>query len=60
MYGRDEKYMQYFGRNNIRMDLTEIGWEGVDLMHLAEYRDQWQAIVNTVMNLQVLKKVGNF
>jgi hypothetical protein len=39
--------------DNIRMDLREIGWEGVDRMHLAEDRDQWRALVNTVMNLQV-------
>jgi hypothetical protein len=28
-------------------------WEGVDWIHLAQDRDQWQALVNTVMNLQV-------
>jgi hypothetical protein len=33
------------------MDLREIGWEGVHWMHLAQARDQWQALVNTVMNL---------
>jgi hypothetical protein len=38
---------------NIRMVLREIGWETVDWMHLAEYRDQWQALENTVMNLRV-------
>jgi hypothetical protein len=32
---------------NIRMDLREIGWEIVDWMHLAQYTDQWRAIVNT-------------
>jgi hypothetical protein len=35
------------------MDLTEIGWEVVDRMHLADDRDQWQALVNTVMNLRI-------
>jgi hypothetical protein len=39
--------------DNIRMDLREIGWEGVDWMRLAEDRDQWRAVVNTVMNFQV-------
>jgi len=39
--------------DNIRMDLREIGCEGVDWMHLAEGRDQWQALVKTVMNCQV-------
>jgi len=41
--------------DNIRMDLWEIGWEGVDWIHLAEdSRDQWRAVVNTVMNLRVV------
>jgi hypothetical protein len=40
-------------RNNIRMDLREIGWEGVDWMHLAQDKDQWRVVVNTVMNLRV-------
>jgi hypothetical protein len=35
------------------MDLWEIRWEVVDWMHLAQDRDQWRALVNTVMNLQV-------
>jgi hypothetical protein len=38
---------------NIRMDLREIGWEGVDWMQLDEDRGQWRAVVNTVMNLRV-------
>jgi hypothetical protein len=40
--------------DNIRMDLQEIGCEGVDWMHLTQDRDQWQAHVNTVMNLCLL------
>jgi len=39
--------------DNIRMNLMEIGWEGVDWMHLAQDRDQWQALVNMIMDLQV-------
>jgi hypothetical protein len=35
-------------------------WEGTDWIHLAQNRDQWRAVVNTVMNLQVTQKVGNF
>jgi hypothetical protein len=35
------------------MDLTEIGWDGVDCIELAQDRDQWRALVNTVMNLRV-------
>jgi hypothetical protein len=41
--------------DNIRMDLREIGWggSGVDWIDLSEDRDQWRALVNTVMNLRV-------
>jgi hypothetical protein len=39
--------------DRIRMDLREIGWVGVDWINLAQDRDQWRALVNTVMNLQV-------
>jgi hypothetical protein len=35
------------------MDFWDIGWEGVDWMHLAQDRAQWRAVVNTVMNLLV-------
>jgi hypothetical protein len=38
---------------NIRMYLTEIRWEDVDWIHRAQDRDQWRAVVNTVMNLRV-------
>jgi len=37
----------------MRMNLREIGWEGVDWIHLAQDREQWQALVNMVMNLWV-------
>jgi hypothetical protein len=39
--------------DNIRMDLREIGWDGMDWLDLAQERDQWMALVNTVMNLLV-------
>jgi hypothetical protein len=39
--------------DNIKMDLREIGWDGMDWIDLAENRDQWRALVNTVMNLRV-------
>jgi hypothetical protein len=39
--------------DNIKMDLTEIGWYGMDWIDLAQDRDQWRALVNTVMILRV-------
>jgi hypothetical protein len=36
----------------IRMDLREIGWEGVDGMHLAQDKDQWRGLLNTAINPQ--------
>jgi hypothetical protein len=33
------------------MNLGEIGWEGVDWVHMAQDRDHWQVFVNTIMNL---------
>jgi hypothetical protein len=38
---------------NIKMDLREIGWPGMDWINLAQDRDQWRALVNAVMNLRV-------
>jgi hypothetical protein len=38
--------------NNIKMDLKELGGDGMDWIDLAEDRDQWRALVNTVINLQ--------
>jgi hypothetical protein len=39
--------------DNIKMDLREIGWDGVYWIDLAQDRDQWRDVVNTVMNLRV-------
>jgi hypothetical protein len=46
--------------DNIEMDLREIGWSGIDWIDLARDRDQWSALVNTVMNLRVSSHVGRF
>jgi hypothetical protein len=40
--------------DGIRMDVREIGWVGVEWIHLAQEGDWWQAVVNALMNLQVL------
>jgi hypothetical protein len=47
-----------FGRPRLRwddigMNVREIGWEGVDWILLIQDRDQWRAIVNTVMSFWV-------
>jgi hypothetical protein len=39
--------------DNLKTDLREIGWGGMDRIDLAQDRDQWMAVVNTVMNLRV-------
>jgi hypothetical protein len=39
--------------DNIKMDLLERGWGGVDWVGLAEDRDRWRALVNAAMNLRV-------
>jgi hypothetical protein len=40
--------------DNIKIDLREIGWDGMDWIDLAQEKDQWkEALVNMVMNLQV-------
>jgi hypothetical protein len=39
--------------NIIKIDLREIGWDGMDWIYLAWGRDQWRALVKTVMNFRV-------
>jgi hypothetical protein len=39
--------------DNIKIDLRVIGWGGEDWIDMAQDRDQWRALVNTVLNLRV-------
>jgi hypothetical protein len=67
-YFRDEKYIKILVRKperkralgklrhrweDMRMDLKETSWECAEWICLAKDRDQWRALVNTVMNFQV-------
>jgi hypothetical protein len=62
MNGRQEKCIYDVGgkarkkettrKTNIKMDLRETGWSGMDWIDLAQDSEQWRALVNTVMNLR--------
>jgi hypothetical protein len=57
MLKTSQKNLGVDGRN-VEMDLKELLWKGVDWIHLAQDRDQWRALVNTVMNLRYHKVQG--
>jgi hypothetical protein len=68
-HGTDEEYVQVLVRKpegkrlqerprrkwecNIKMYLRDIAWSGMDWIYLAQDKDQWRAVVNTVMNIRV-------
>jgi hypothetical protein len=39
--------------DNIKTDIREVGWGGIDWINLAQDRDRWRAVVYMVMNLRV-------
>jgi hypothetical protein len=53
LVGKPEGKRPQLRPGNIKMDLREIGWDGMDWVELAQDRDQWWAVVNRVMNLRV-------
>jgi hypothetical protein len=40
--------------------ILEIGWGSMDWIDVSQNRDQWRALVNTVMNLRVPQNVRKF
>jgi hypothetical protein len=50
---RPQGILRHRWEDNIRLDLKEIIWGGMDWIDLAHDRDQWRALVITVMNLRV-------
>ena len=46
--------------DNIKTDLREGGWRGMDWTDVAHNRERWPVLVNAVMNLRVPCNVGNF
>jgi hypothetical protein len=39
--------------DNVKMYVEDIGWDAMNWIDMAQYRDKWMALMNTVMNLRV-------
>jgi hypothetical protein len=44
--------------DNIKTDVRELGWDGMDCIDMAQDRDQWRTLVSTVLNLRVPQNSG--
>jgi hypothetical protein len=44
------EYLMYKSKDNIKIDIKELGYKGMDWIHLAHYRVQWRALENTKMD----------
>jgi hypothetical protein len=55
--GRDS--LEDLGVDGKITDVREKVWEGVDWIHVAQDREQWPALVNTVMNFRFHKRWAN-
>jgi hypothetical protein len=45
---------------NIKIDLRETGWDGMGWIDLAQDRDQWRTLVNTIINFRVSQNARKF
>jgi hypothetical protein len=54
LVGKPEEMRRPRRRDDIKLDLREMGWGGRHWIDLDQDTDQWKAVVNTVMNLRVL------
>jgi hypothetical protein len=57
---RQLERLQHRWEDNVKINHNEIGWEDVNWIHLAEDRDNWEDLVNTIMNSQVSLNVEYF
>jgi hypothetical protein len=58
LYSEKLKERRHFGEyayinDNLKMELRERGCEDLDSIHLAQSRDQWRTLVDTVMNIRI-------